>query len=112
MTHMLLELYTPKEAWLALEPEARHAFLAKVGASMGPLLAHGIEPCGFGEIADDMPHGASSRFFAVWQAPSRTALDALVAGITASGWHEYFETINAAGQSCDLSAHLGQLMAA
>lgn len=111
MTHMLLELYTAKPAWLALTPEERQAFLAKVGAGMGPLLAQNITPCGFGEIASDLPYGTSTRFFAVWQAPDAAALAALVAGISASGWHDYFDTINAGGESCDLAAHLGQLMA-
>jgi hypothetical protein len=31
------------------------------------------------------------------------AMNALVSGIAASGWHDYFETINAAGPGVDLN---------
>ncbi|UYO46911.1 hypothetical protein KQX63_12395 [Rhodopseudomonas palustris] len=47
--------------------------------------------------------------FAVWRAPDRESLDALVASISASGWHSYFETVNAVVAVLDLTAHLGQL---
>jgi hypothetical protein len=33
----------------------------------------------------------------------------LIAGITATGWHDYFDTINAAGAGTDLPGHLAQL---
>lgn len=111
MTQTLIELYEPKPGWLSLPAEERQAFFARIGAGMGDILALGIEPLAFGEVAPDIRHGASQRFFAVWRAPDRPALNALVAGIAASGWHDYFETINAAGQSVDLIIHLGQLAA-
>ncbi len=37
------------------------------------------------------------------------ALDMLIAGITATGWHDYFDTVNAAGAGTDLGGHLAQL---
>ncbi|WP_319941548.1 DUF6616 family protein [Rhodopseudomonas palustris] len=55
------------------------------------------------------PHSAQQRLFAVWRAPDRESLDALVASISASGWHSYFETVNAVVAVLDLTAHLGQL---
>lgn len=112
MTHMLIELYEPKTAWLSLDAGERQAYLAGIGEGMGPILALGIEPLAFGEVARDTLHGAGRRFFAAWRAPNQAALDALVAGIAASGWHDYFETVNAAGPAVDLTGHLGQLAAA
>ncbi|WP_349627718.1 DUF6616 family protein [Rhodopseudomonas sp. BR0C11] len=77
----------------------------------GGLLALGIEPLAFGEVDAAAPYTAPQRFFAVWCAPDRASLDALLAGIAASGWHGYFATVNAAGAISDLAAHLGQLEA-
>ncbi|ACL60092.1 DUF6616 family protein [Methylobacterium nodulans] len=112
MHHMLIELYAPKPAWLRLDADARQAVFSRIGEGMGAILALGIEPLAFGEIAGDVANSAGQRFFAVWRAPDRSALDALVEGIAASGWHDYFETVNAAGEAVDLTAHLGQLAAA
>jgi hypothetical protein len=45
----------------------------------------------------------------VWRCPDDAALDALVSGIAQSGWHDYFETVNAGGEATDLVGHLAQL---
>lgn len=109
MTHMLVELYTPKPAWLSRDAAAREAFFAKVGEGMGALTALGIEPIAFGEVDPDVMHGTDRRFFAIWRAADREALALLVDGIAASGWHEVFDTINAAGPVTDIAEHLTHL---
>jgi hypothetical protein len=112
VNHTLIELYSPKPAWLALDAAARQTFFSRVGEGMGAILELGIEPLAFGEIANHVSRSAGQRFFAVWRAPNGQALDALVEGIAASGWHDYFETVNAAGETVDLAPHLGQLATA
>ena len=42
----------------------------------------------------------------------QAAMNALLSAIAATGWHDYFDTINAAGVGGDLNQHLGQLAAA
>lgn len=44
-------------------------------------------------------------------APDAAAITVLVSGIAASGWHDYFDTFNAAGPGVDLNGHLTQLAA-
>lgn len=109
MTHMLVELYAPKPAWLSLNAAAREAFFAKVGESIGALTALGIEPISFGDVDSDFVHATDRRFFAIWRAPDREALGALVDGIAASDWHDFFDTINAAGPVTGIAEHLAQL---
>jgi len=111
VTQTLIELYDPKPAWLMLSAKEREAIFTRIGASMGDILALGVEPIAFGEVAGAIPHGAAQRFFAVWRAPDPSTLDALIAGIAASGWHDYFATANVAGAGVDLTEHLGQLAA-
>ncbi|UXI00694.1 DUF6616 family protein [Photobacterium sp. TY1-4] len=111
MTHYLAELYTPKPAWLALDLDARRQFFAAVGAGMSELSALGVEAIALGETNASTLHAASQQFFALWQAPDEAAIDALISGIAASGWHDYFETINASGAGDGLNGHLSQLIA-
>jgi hypothetical protein len=112
MAHCLIELYSPKPAWLALDRPARERFFAAIETGMADLSTLGIEAIAFGETEADTLHAAAQRFFAVWRAPDARAMSALVAGIAASGWHDYFETINATGAAGDLATHVAQLAAA
>ncbi|RDL50135.1 hypothetical protein BLJAPNOD_01252 [Ensifer sp. M14] len=112
MTHYLSELYTPKQAWLALDPAGRHRFFEAVGSGLADLSRVGVEPIAFGEVDAGTLRAAPHAYFAIWRFPDEAALDALVSGISASGWHDYFETINAAGRAVDLPGHLAQLTAA
>lgn len=111
MAHYLAELYSPKPAWLALDQIGRSQFFETVGAGMGALSALGVEPIALGQTDAQTLHAPSQAFFAIWRAPDAAAIAALVAGIAASGWHDYFETINATGPGVDLGAHLVQLAA-
>lgn len=106
---MLVELYAPKPAWLSLNPVERQAFFARVGEGISAMTARGIEPIAFGDADPDLAHGTDRRFFAIWRVPDRTALDALVQGIGASGWHDFFDTINAAGPVTGIDEHIAQL---
>lgn len=109
MAHYLVELYSPKPAWLALGPEERKGFFDTVGAAMPGLFGLGVEPVALGEIDPGKLYSATQTFYAVWRCPDDAALDALVNGIARSGWHDYFDTINAGGEGTDLFGHLGQL---
>ncbi|MDO5606044.1 MAG: hypothetical protein Q4G25_12870 [Paracoccus sp. (in: a-proteobacteria)] len=111
MTHYLVELYSPKPAWLALDEQARAAFFEAVGTGMEALGELGVEPLSLSEVDPRVDHAAPQQFLAIWRCADKAGMDALVAGISASGWHEYFKTINAMGAEGDLVAHLGQLAA-
>lgn len=109
MTFYLAELYTPKAAWLALDQQDRQAFFQTIGAGLAALKALGVEAIAMGETDRMGIHPASQQFFALWRVPDDVALKALLSGIAASGWHDYFDTVNAAGQGMELSGHLAQL---
>lgn len=109
MTHYLAELYSPKPAWLTLHPEDRQRFFETIGAGMAKLSAIGVEALAFGETDGAIVHAPSQRFFAIWRSPDAAATQALAEGIAASGWHDYFETINAAGAGDSIDDHLAQL---
>jgi hypothetical protein len=110
MTHYLTELYTPKPAWLALGQSERQQFFVAIGAGMQALGAMGIESIALG-ATDATIHPAPQQFFALWQLPDAAAQAALLSGIAATGWHDYFDTVNAAGAGVDFPTHLAQLAA-
>lgn len=111
MPHYLIELYTPKSAWLALNDKERHQFFEAIAKGMSALSELGIEAIAMGKADGCKPYAVEQSFFAIWRLPNDEALNALLAGIAAAGWHDYFNTVNAAGLGVDLTAHLEQLAA-
>ena len=110
MSYFLAELYSPKPAWLALSPAQRNDFFTSIGPAVTALCNVGTEVIAMGKTTPDKPHAAAQAFFAIWKFPDEESLDALLDGIEASGWHEYFETVNATGVGCDFPTHLSQLI--
>jgi len=111
MAQYLVELYSPKPAWLALDQNGRRQFFEAVSTGMEILSSLGVEPIALGETDVAALHAPSQKFFAIWRAPDAEGMNALISGIAASGWHDYFETINATGHGVDLVGHLAQLAA-
>ena len=58
---------------------------------------------------DDIDHASDHRFMGVWRFPDQQACKALLAGIKASGWYEYFDHVNAAGAEGGFAQHLAEL---
>ncbi|OBU68026.1 hypothetical protein A9K58_08665 [Stenotrophomonas maltophilia] len=111
MPHTFIELYTATPAWTALSPGQRTAFFARIGEGMQRFDPESIRPLAMGRIATDVPHGSGEQFYAVWHCASREAADTLVAGIAATGWHDYFTTTHAIGEVDSMGQHLADLAA-
>ncbi|WP_049439285.1 DUF6616 family protein [Stenotrophomonas maltophilia] len=111
MSHTFIELYTATPAWTTLQPEQRNAFFARIGAGMQQFDPVRITLLAMGRIARGVQHGSDEQFYAVWRCASRADADALVAGIAATGWHQYFATINAVGADDGMGRHLADLAA-
>ena len=111
MSHLLIELYTATPAWKALCAEERNAFFARIGAGMQQLDPAHIAPLAMGRVASEVPHASTEQYYAVWRCASRADADALVAAISATGWHDYFATTNAMGAVDAMAQHLADLAA-
>lgn len=110
MPHYLAELYSPKQTWLNLTAAERQQFLEEVGAAMPALAALGVDAISLGQVDQTRLHTSGHQFYAIWRCTDDQALEALIAGIAQSGWHDYFDTINAGGEGCDFGQHLTQLI--
>ncbi|MDR0215132.1 MAG: hypothetical protein LBJ15_14140 [Comamonas sp.] len=112
MSHYLVELYTPNAAWLALPAEPRQRFLGGIGLALGQLSSLGIEVLSLAETDPNLDQGSSHQFLGIWRFPDQNARDALLAGIKASGWYDYFDHVNAASGAGSVDTHLAALAAA
>lgn len=112
MSHYLVELYTPNAAWNVLLPEQREQFLANIGNAMGGLASMGVEVLTLAETEPRIDQGSEHRFLGIWRFPDQQARNALLAGIKASGWYDYFDHVNAASSTGGFEHHLAALVAA
>ncbi|MCR8713161.1 DUF6616 family protein [Stenotrophomonas indicatrix] len=111
MSHLLIELYTATPAWKALSAGQRNAFFTRIGAGMQQFDPARIASLAMGRVADEAPHASSEKYYAVWRCASRADADALMAAISATGWHDYFATTNAVGAVDAMAQHLADLAA-
>ena len=109
MSHYLVELYTPNADWKALTAEQRQEFLGAIGTAMSGLSSMGVEVLTLTETEPGIDRGSEHRFLGIWRFPDPQARDALLFGIKASGWYEYFDHVNAAGADGDFARHFGAL---
>ena len=111
MSHYLVELYTPNSAWRALPADSRQQFLDGIQAAMGELSSLGVEVLALGETDTCIDNASEHRFLGIWRFPDLQARDALLAGIKASGWYDYFDHVNAACNAGGFEHHLAALAA-
>ncbi|MDD3018744.1 MAG: hypothetical protein PHE74_10330 [Comamonas sp.] len=111
MSHYLVELYTPNAAWRALPVENRQRFLDGIQAAMGELSSLGVEVLALGETDKRIDRASEHRFLGIWRFPDIQARNALLAGIKASGWYDYFDHVNAASDAGGFTTHLAALAA-
>ncbi|MET3918602.1 hypothetical protein ABID97_005433 [Variovorax sp. OAS795] len=110
MTQYLVELYSPNARWTEQSSDQRKAFVDGIKNGMAGLATLGIEALALGEIDRTVDHSGKHRFLGIWRFPNLAARDALLAGILASGWYDYFDHINAASSGGNLEPHLTDLM--
>lgn len=112
MSHTLIEFYTATSAWQVLDATGREAFFARIAEGMQAFAPGAVTPLAMGPVDRQLPHAAPADYFAVWCCADAAVVRQLVDAITNSGWHDYFSTVNAAGASEDLAAHLRALASA
>lgn len=112
MSHYLVELYTPNSAWLALSAEQRQHFLGGIGLALNQLSSLGVEVLSLAETDSNIDQGTAHTFLGIWRFPDQAARDALLTGIKASGWYDYFDHVNAASTQGSADIHLAALAAA
>lgn len=96
--HVVIETWTPKNTWLAVDEETRRRFFEGVREAMGEMSKAGIETLGWGRVDQTADRSSSHEWFAVWRTPNPTMSAAFLDGVDRSGWYEYFEQVNVVGE--------------
>lgn len=112
MSHYLIELYTPKNSWLTLADNAKKAYLDQVKLGMASLSELGVHILALAP-AQPNPHpqyDSPHRYVGIWAFPNPNVRQALLQGIAATGWYDYFEHVNASVDGGDLPSHLSDLL--
>ncbi|MBP6116150.1 MAG: hypothetical protein KBC57_04780 [Neisseriaceae bacterium] len=111
MTHYLIELYTPKTSWLNLAEPAKQAYLDQVKQGMAALSDLGVQILALAPAqANPQPqYDSPHRYVGIWAFPSPEVRQALLHGIAATGWYDYFDHVNASVDGGDLPSHLTDL---
>lgn len=110
MPYYLIELYSANSNWLNLSIEKRKQFLDEIQKAMGPLMNRGIEILTIGQTDNTVDKASAAKFLGIWQFPDIQTRDALLAGIKASGWYDYFDHLNAACSSNSFTEHMEALI--
>ena len=106
--YTFIELWTPNDTWKALSAEERSAFMEGVGGAMEQMTAAGITTLGWGAVDDDTPYATDRQYVAVWQAPSKEAIETLEQGVQGSGWYDYFDQVNARAELAGPEVVIGE----
>ncbi len=97
--HAFLELWSPKKSWLSMSTADRQVVVDRLGELIGPIVQSGsIEILGWANADPAVDHPEGHKYFSVWTAPTRGALDTLRAAIVSGGWYEHFDQVNATGE--------------
>lgn len=110
MYHYLVELYTPNATWQALSNEQQMQYLNTVGEALGNLSSMGIEVLTLTETVSPIEQNTSHRYLGIWRFSDPKAREALLDGIRASGWYQYFDHLNAAGAEGNFPQHIQALV--
>lgn len=106
----LIELYSPTAKWQALTQAERSSFLSSIANGMQALAEYKMQVISMGKIDSTVSNTSEHSFFAIWSFDGQPARDALIAAISSTGWHDYFQTINAAGHGVEFPEHMQQLL--
>ncbi len=96
--HLYVELWKPRETCMALSVQERSNYMNQLGSAIGELAKSGVELIGWSFNDSETPFRADYRYVAVWKIPSQAAVKQFEQVVEQSGWHRYFEQVNARGE--------------
>jgi hypothetical protein len=96
--YLYVELWKPREAWMALPIQERSSYMSQLGPALGELTKAGVELIGWSLNDSETPYGADYRYLAVWRMPNQETVKQFEKVVEQSGWHRYFEQVNARGE--------------
>jgi hypothetical protein len=106
--YLYVELWKARPTWFALPREQRAAYASRIAQGCWRFVDSGIELIGWAPNAAGA-HRADYTWLALWKMPSAEHVQRFEESVERSGWHEYFEQVNAWGELSSVEAVLGRM---
>lgn len=93
----LMEVWSAKPAWLALDAGQQRLFLDEILAKVGPLMEAGLDLVASGVVEADFPNSLPHHYFAFWQAEDPSIVLQFGQVLLDGSWYGYFDQLNISG---------------
>ena len=102
-----IELWKAKQAWTDLSKEEKGNYLAALGPVIQQLLESGVQIVSWGTNLAATNSKVDYDYFAVWSFPSIEAAQNFETLVTGAGWYNYFDQVNAMGNTASPQEVMG-----
>lgn len=108
--YIFVECWKARPEWLALDTEARGAFMVGLGQGMEQLLKTGVEVISWSINDLDTSHSGPYDYFAIWKFPTKEQASGFEQIIKQSGWYTYFHQVNFTGEVSNPNSIIEQII--
>ncbi|QEC68592.1 hypothetical protein FRZ67_15220 [Panacibacter ginsenosidivorans] len=105
-----IELWKSKQAWFDLSKEERGNYLTALGPAIQQLMESGVQIVSWGNNSAATFSRADYDYFAVWTFPNLEAAQNFEKMVEGAGWYNYFEQVNAMGNSTSPQEVMGEMI--
>ena len=105
-----IELWKAKDAWINLSTEERANYATALGPAIPSLLDNGVQIISWGRNDTATFSRADYDFFAVWSFPSVASAQDFEKMVEGAGWYNYFEQVNAMGNTTSANEVIGMMI--
>jgi hypothetical protein len=99
--YLFVECWKARPEWLALNAEARGAYMAQLGQGVEALVKSGVEIISWSMNDPDTTQRSAYDYFAVWKFPTKEMVKGFELIVEQSGWYNYFDQVNLSGEIKD-----------
>jgi len=106
-----IELWKAKQAWLDMNTEERANYMAALGPAIQQLMENGVQIVSWGTNEAGTFKKVDYDYFAVWTFPTTEAAQQFEVMVEGAGWYNYFDQVNAMGNTSTPQEVIGKLIA-
>lgn len=108
--YLFVECWKARPEWLALNKEARAAYMTELGKGIEGLMRSGVEIVSWSMNDGSTANRAPYDYFAVWKFPSAESVRGFEMIVEQSGWYRYFDQVNLSGEVAGPEPSIGQMI--
>ena len=106
-----IELWKTRQAWVDLPNEERVNYLNALGPAIQQLMESGVQILSWGSNETSTFKKADYDYFAVWTFPSLESAQSFEKLVEGAGWYNYFDQVNAMGNTSSPQEVMAKMIA-